>query len=125
MGDWWIDDAPYPGPKRELAWPEALEGLKTFFNAAAQDFNRQFLAVGRAFGKSAALAEALKEQQVHVVSGPSLGYMVIDELKEKNNSFFGVELQQGHPSIVPKIRPITNKKHGPYGGGFDRRGRKF
>lgn len=105
MGDWWIDEQPWPGPKEQA--PTSLG-----------DFARAFRSIGmtysRAFGKFAAQLSAYSDHNRESLEE------LLKDFKPKPPSV---------PFIPPTPEELIKRKqqarHGPYGGGFDRRGRKF
>ena len=96
MGNWWFDEEPWPGPKEQP--PVTLE-----------DYKRVFVHIGRAFGK------------IMVECSDNL-HTTFDSL---------VKAYDPKPIATPPttreelLERKKQNKHGPYGGGFDRRGRKF
>lgn len=103
MGNWWIDEEPWPGPKERP--PFDLSEFRDAFRTISLSF-------GRGFGKLAASFEAM---------GASMHDSLAEELKA-----YKPTSHAGPPRTREELlERKKNLQHGPYAGGFDRRGRKF
>lgn len=116
MGNWWLDEEPWPGPKQEeprIQWVYT-SGRKT------SSFRVNFLDTDLGSWDPAPALKGLRERLNAPFEDLSESFVRLGEA-------FGIPPEEAFPPTPEQLlaRKRRNVQHGPYGGGFDRRGRKF
>lgn len=116
MGNWWLDEEPWPSPKQEeprIHW--VYTGSRK-----ASAFRVNFINTDLEGWDPAPGLKKLRERLNAAFENLPNAFINLGEA-------FDLPPQEDFPPTIEQLlaRKKRNKQHGPYRGGFDRRGRKF